>query len=459
MKAPNFIPALVAIAILGSFASCSNYISEIPEQSSQEVKKVSVATRSTSDIIYPLTLYAFYAKSGFLAKCVTIQDESEALEFPLAVGSYHLVALAGSNDLDIGASPSVDESIGVPDDGIMNTAVQMGHADISVVDENVQVNMVMSLQVAEVNIELQDIPSDVTEVSVSFSSLYTGETFRGSLNGTAPVVLQLTKHTDGTTWSHERFYTLPGNSTQLTLSISMTSESGVETYGYTHISNLKSATPYQFVGSFIEGFNLTGIITCEGWNELESIAFTFGLGADNLEDPADGEAGNEDTGESGDDTLEDDVNTDGTYSVTEIPSVKSIWNGHFVAAVQSGTNGDEAELLLLSLNEWSATGDEASSVASDAVADYTEDGLGDWRVPTSAELLGIIPSLSMSGNIDGTNAALINAGGTKLSNGKSYLCDDAAKFLNMGSTSAAVNIATSGDYLLRLVKSVSVKVE
>ena len=435
LGARGIFPLCAAIVFSACITSCNKSIddiSEVPEQVTPK-KTVGVVTRSTSAIEYPITLYAFNA-TGNLAQSVTAEGEEDALEMELAVGSYHLVAMAGTSGLDEVDSPAANASIGVPEDGLIGSAVQMGSADINVASEDVNVNIVMSYQVAQVNVELQDIPADVEEVSITLSSIYTDETFYGTMSRGKAITIPLEKepNTEGT-WYAPTVYTLPGSSTQLTLSISMDNE----TYGYTHSSNLKAATPYTLIGSFKDGFKLTGTVTAAGWNTAEEIAFTFGINP-------------------GDDTPIINPAPDGSYNVEEIPSIKTIWNGHFVAKVTN--KGDtSAELLLMSLNEWDATNADASTVASSAVNSYTEDDMRNWRIPTSEELISIFPTFSTSNEIDKVNKALVNEGqGVKLTNSEPYLCNEAMQYVLLSSNPMAMSLVASQDYHLRLVKTVTV---
>lgn len=432
MKPIRIFRACALVVLSACIASCSKSTDELTDQTVR--KTVEVVTRSTTNIDYPLTLHAFHAESGRLAKSVIAYDADDILELPLALGGYHLIALAGTDGLTATTPSSIDNSIGIPNNGLISSAIQMGRATIEVASADVEVNLAMAYQVAQLDVELQDIPSDVTEVSITLASLYGDETFRGTLSGSKAVSIPLSKQADGTTWKSNTIYTLPGSSTQLTLSISLTSSDITKTYGYTHTTNLKAGTPYALVGSFKDGFNLTGTVTPAGWNAAENITFTFGV-------------------ESGENNSTD------LFIEAAIPSARSIWNGHFVASVRNNTE-TSAEVLLISLEEWESTGANATSVASAAMNDYKEGNVANWRIPTSKEMLeDIIPILSMSDNIDFTNPLLTQAGGTKLANGQKYLCDGATQSVQMGSATAASDLSASASYRLRLVKTVIVKTQ
>lgn len=454
MKTKSFLSTLIIIMLSTSIISCDKSIDEVPEgMELAPKKKVGVVTRSASTIEYPITLYAFNA-AGNLVQSVTAEEEEDALEMELAVGSYHLVAMAGTSGLDEVESPAIDSSIGIPEEGIIKSAVQMGHADIDIpsteLASGIEITLTLKYQVAQVYVELQDIPIDVNAASVTLSSVYSDKTFRGALSGSKTVTIPLIKksETDNTTWCSTTLYTLPGlEDTPLTLNINLTNDTKTKVYSYTHDSNLQAATPYNLVGSFKNGFNLTGTITAEGWNETENITFTFGMGAGE-DNPATPDITPEDT--------PSDTPDDGPISVTEIPEVKTIWDGHFVANVTNNDDGS-ADLLLMSLAEWDIAREDIESEAVSHTNSFVENAMNDWRIPTSEELIDIFPTFATSSEIEKVNRVLVNEGkGVKLTNSAPYLCNEATQYVLLSSSPMAMNLVSSQNYHLRLVKTVTV---
>lgn len=438
--------AFTAIALCMS--SCSKSIDEITEPTEKKVVEVVTRSSSAASIEYPLTLYAF-SSDGTLAESTTADDADDPLQMQLPVGdSYRLVALAGASGLTPITTPTATTGIGIPTSGLITSPIQMGQADISAITTDVEVNLTLSYQVAQLTIQLHNIPTDATAVNVTLSSLYTNETFEGTLSGKGTVTIPLAKTENATTWASSTVYTLPGvENTPLVVGINIVTNDKTQNYSYTHSSTLQAGTPYSLVGTYDGEFNLTGTITPTGWNASQSISFTFG--AENLN--------------NGGDTPDNNGggNGDQVYNVETIPSVRTIWNGHFVAEVNEQEN-NTAELLLLSLEEWETTGaNVAQCISSDEVINYSENGISEWSIPTSLEFLGIIPTISMEGNYDKTTSILVNAGGKKLSmtDGR-YLCDNGTKYVQMGDKKTNNAISTDDTvYRLRLVKSVTVSVQ
>lgn len=449
-RTKQLIGRLFGLILFGSLIGCSQSISLPEDVESESYRAVRITTRSTADIDYPLTVYAF-SSTGVLAQKTSIDSSDEELILSLLKGSYTLVAMAGTEGLTSVDNPTKTTDIGIPTNGIITSAVQMGRADITVGGGNEQtVTLAMTYQVAQLDVTLQDIPTEVTGLRLTLSSLYTKENFQGDLSEPQSITVALEEESEGV-WKSPTLYTLPGSSTQLTLSVSMESATGTETYGYTHTGNLVAGTPYTLAGSYNGYFNISGIVTSEGWNASENISFTFG---------GEGNGGNF-TPDNNDGEKEEDEDTDKeeeTYTVTEIPQAQSIWNGHFVASVTS-TDSQNATLILMSLSEWETSGSQAATTVNSQTTSYSEDGISGWNVPTTAELADMIATLSLSDKIDMTNYLLHNNQGVKLTGSMYYLCDGGAKYLKMGSTQVAKSVESSGSYRLRLVKHVKVKVQ
>ncbi len=456
----NFVKLfLTSLSLLGGvviFNSCSNTLDEDLEVVQGNQRTAYITTRSGAvSLDYPLTLYAFRTSDGSLIQSFTATSAEDDPQVILTEGSYKLVAIAGYGDLQLPEILSLQASIGIPENGIMNEALQVGRANVIIGKQDAEVEINMSYQVAQVNLSLQDIPEDVTAVSVSLSTMYKDLTFDGTLSNNQTVTLDLVKQGGGT-WSAPVAYVLPGQSTQLTLSINMTDATSTKTYGYTHTTNLKAGTPYAMTGSYKGTFTVGGIISGAGWASTENIGFTFGPGAgeDNTdseitEDPEETGDDNSENTEGGNENVSDE--TDGTYTVTSLPQEKSIWEGHFIAQKVSA-DATSAELLLLSLEEWEVTPTEAAGIPET----YTENGLSDWSIATEAEMTYIGNRLGYSMNINGVNTTLTSAEGEALTSSGQYLCADATKYVIMGSSTVS-NAQPTETYKLRLVKTVHVK--
>lgn len=421
--------AFTAIALC--ISSCSKTIDGITEPTEKKVVEVVTRSSSAASIEYPLTLYAF-SSDGTLVESTTADDANDPLQMQLPVGdSYRLVALAGASGLTPVTTPTASTGIGIPTSGLITSPVQMGQADISTVTTDVEANLTLSYQVAQLTVQLHNIPTDATAVNVTLSSLYTNETFEGTLSGKGTVTIPLAKTENATTWAASTVYTLPGvERIPLVVGINIVTNGKNQNYSYTHSSTLQAGTPYSLVGTYDGEFNLTGTITPTGWNASEEISFSFG--AENLNN-----GGNNNSNNGG-------TNGGDVYDVEELPNVNTLWNNQFVARV-TPTDNSTAELLLLNrLKEWEVTKGEIEST----ISGYTEYNLGDWRVPTEEELT------YLSTNYTSING-IISSMGKKLTG--SYFCGDGTRYINIENGQAG-NVET-GKFKLRLVKTVTVSIQ
>lgn len=443
---------LLHLLLLGLLASCTLPVIEAEIEGGENantLREVHILTRSASGIHYPLTIYAFDTEEGKLVKSETLHSEAEDLQFTLPTGDYHVVAVAGAEGCDIPSSPTLSSLIQAPPSGLLAQPLQMGSASVKVM-QNTTVSITLYNQVAAVNLSLCDIPHDVKAVSVSFSLMASAISLDGKHNGNATTTISLTREEE--VWLAPMFYTLPCVSENLGLSITTTTPTGNQVYGYTHPSPLKANTPYAMSGSLTEGFIINGSIALAGWNETEEITFNFGG-----------------TGGGNNDNNSSDNNKDEVYEVTTLPEVGSLWNGQFVVGALDIDDPDIIPMLLLSLSEWtgvtSATHEETPDMAAEIAAAYTEGDLTGWRIPTRREVNKMCATLGYI-TLEETNAFLSTNGIVPLSTGTDsetkntirYLCDDAAFSFTWDSEGSPSKAGSKRGYHLRLVNSVRFRV-
>lgn len=405
----------------------------------EEARGVQVYTRSGAEISYPLSVYAFDMGTGQLATSATATCDADELSMKLPQGDYQMVAVGGTGTAT--AQPILDDAMTLPEEGYMQTPLQMGSASVYVT-QSTSVSIMLYNQVAALDIVLGGLPAETTEVSVGLSFLYHSISYSGIRAGRDVVKVALKRN--GDVWASERFYVLPTNGDRLTLSITITTAEGEQTYGYTHNGPLRANTPYRLEGSLANGFTVDGHIDIAGWQAAEEISFTFG-----------GEG--EDTPDDGNDT------TDAT-TTERIPNAGELWNGHLVGAVQETTDST-AVLLLLSAAEWqgiaSANHTENADMAATIADNYSEEDIAGWHIPTRDEAKLLRNTLG-GDRLEETNRALASYGIPTLQveedaegNPTRYLCDE-AKFSFAWESTSISKCGTKRTYALRAVKSIKV---
>jgi len=434
---------LFALSMLFFTGSCTTVdFDEVVEN--EEKTNLKVMTRSTTaeELNYPVRIYAFN-ENGILEAEQELSSSGENLSFALNEGLYHLVALSDYSEYKIPQSISYESLISMPDANYSKSALRMGAADVNMKSGSQTTNISLSYALSSINISLSDVPSDVKSVAVTLSNLYTNKSFSGKDGGTETISVNCSK--DNGIWTTGNFYVFGNSTSSLVLSISLTSSSGTNIYGYTYNTSLKPGVPYQFVGSYTEGLSVNGSVDFGDWGDSIVAEFNFGPGSS--------------SGKS--EKIEQ-------ISVESIPQANTLWKGHVVASVQNQTDTD-ADLILLSLNEWTemtSAYHATNPTAAQSVADsYVETDMDNWTVPTK-EQATILKGLYYNEELSSLNTVIESAGGVALSaedekgTNVRYLCENATyTFVFKNNTSITKAGTTVSTYRLRLVKVVHVSTE
>ena len=331
------------------------------EEESQSLK-VKVRSAENVEISYPLFLYAF-DKDGKLAASQNIEKEENGMMLTLGNGDFQLVAIAGTSDAYLlPDSPTIDDVIIIDGTEGAETPLMVGKADIGISRSSEKTaEITMSYVVAELNVKLTNVPTDVEIVQLAISPLYSSLSMGGKYGGdTQKVKVECTLNEDGA-WTAQSTYIFPGSGKETTFSIYFKKADGTElTYGYTYKGAPEANHPFNITGSYAEGVIVGGSFEISGWEEAIDVEFTFGAnvvpGVDE-EEPEEPE-----------------------IDLTNVPEIGTIWNDAIVADIGEA---DETgvDLLLLSLDEWDAT----TSQVSDVIEGYSINGISDWRLPTHEE--------------------------------------------------------------------------
>jgi hypothetical protein len=176
--------------------------------------------------------------------------------------------------------------------------------------------------------------------------------------GSQKVVVECAQSSTGV-WEAETTYIFPGSGEKTVFSIYFKKQDGTEvTYGYTSQEIPKANHLFNVTGSYVGGIMVGGSFDVADWEGSVEVEFEFGA----VEMP--------------DDEEDEDIEID----MSNVPAVGTIWNGTIVADIGEA---DEAgvDLLLMTLDEWEATKDQADEI----IADYSVNGISDWRLPNHTE--------------------------------------------------------------------------
>lgn len=221
------------------------------------------------------------------------------------------------------------------------------------------------------NVEIKQVPTAATAVSVTIAPLWEALTVGGSFaTASASTTIALTKQSDNRTWTlagETAKHVLPPSSQPVSVSVNITVGGVTKTYTYSCSDQLEAGYKINIDGTYTEavGVNLTGTITGATWLGERTISFEFD------------ESG---SSASGDDNSGDGNSGDGSF---EIPAVGSTYQGCYVLASTVAGDGLSAELTLLSPNERAVS---SESDANNALATLGVDGISDWSIPTEAQI-------------------------------------------------------------------------
>lgn len=445
----SFMGAVMLSAI--AFCSCENPNfmlddEDVPTTNPSNGKSVKVSLRSasTAPIEYPVRIYAF-DEGDICRGSAIIADEAEsAVTMKLPKGVYRMTAISLPDTYPFSESNISPSSVlQMPEGGYARSPFSTGNADITVTSSASQsVSIRMGYRQAAVNVTLLNTPANVTGMDISLSTPYRTMSIGGSYGEAKSVTIPSVK--SGDTWETGTFYIMPTQQSQTVLTMHLTLADGSsESYSYTYNATLNAGTPYVFTGKYDSGVSnadITASIQGGEWGTPVVTDFSFGPGAD-----------------------EDTEKNSTTWYVASLPEAGDIINGH-VIVTSSETSSAEAELLLLSLEEWnnvySVENEEKAAETTSIVNNYAEDGLREWRMPTEAEAKLLHDMYSDDTALASINTTIANAGGVKLAKKKSnddnkrYLCGEGRSTFTFAINGNINSAGRTVTYSLRLVKSI-----
>lgn len=373
MKKVFIIRWLLTATICILFVSCQKFPEDNDSLSESETPVI-IKTRSvgSTSINYPLYLYAFN-DTGKCAASQTIESADEPMELSLANGSYRIVAVSGTSEsYDIPENPTTDDVITL--NGSSETPLMIGKADITIENtEEATLNITLAYAVAAVNVSLENLPSNVSAVRFSLSPLYSTLSLGGEYGGTSIKMETDCKLDTSNVWSSKTAYIFPGKDKETVFSIVLIKKDGSSnTYGYTYAGTPEIGRPFNITGNYSGGITISGNVIGSDWGAPIEVNFDFGATSQ----------------------TEKEENEETSTELSELPEVGSIWNGSIVAAINK-SDEKEAELFLLSLEEW----DVKTSQIKEVTDSYEVNGMSNWRLPTYEEALVLRNNYSGDGRI------------------------------------------------------------
>ena len=419
----------------------------------RNVKLVAKAIDNT-DVAYPLTIYAFDTEGNNVTSTVINSKDDASATLKLKKGRYHLTAVSLPSSYEpLSSVKDWNATFSMPKSGYATEPLMTGSADINVTSSDQIAHVSLGYRQASLSVTINDVPTSVTSVDVTLSSAYTDMTLAADLSGKMMVTVPCVKgaaSNNGATWSTGKFYILPSVNAQPSITISFSGgTTGDVSYSHTYNASLLAGTPYNFTatykgeaegggGSSDDDVTINTDISAGQWADEVKESFNFGPDVNKTESPSDPESN--------------------VITVTTLPGSGDIWNGHVVGFVNE-ISETEREVVLISIKEWEKISSAFSSNANQAkeiAAQYEENGLSGWIIPTRNDGMALNRLYSYDNNRALINSALETCGGTGLiqmygTSAVRYLCED-AEYTYSYKSATITKAGEKTTYYLRLVK-------
>ena len=390
--------------------------------------KITARSGGESRINYPACIYAF-AEDGSCSASRAMADDGR-IEMKLPPARYTIVAIAGSGEeYAVPENPCLEDVIVMKENNRSSRALMIGSSTVTIANKkNISVSVTLYYAVSLVNVSLEDIPAGVKKVSLQISPLYSSLSFAREYAGEGRSTEVTCEPEPDGTWSAKPFYIFPGSGSQTIFSITLEDENRTRTFGYTFNGKPEANVPLNIGGSYSGEVTVGGSLISGEWQKPVHIEFDFG-------------GSGEDTGGGDRPPVYPDL--------SGLPETGTVRNGGIVAGIgNAGSAG--ADMLLMSLDEWSGLASEVRNIIKDAEADG-------WHLPTEDEAKVLHGTFSGS-SLDELNETIegLKNGDPVLDREKRYVYDhngiihafgfkSSSKFLQAGSTVK---------YKIRLVRNV-----
>ena len=388
-----------ALAVLG-LTSCEKELTDdIGDVGSGQVKNslLQVRTRGSSPgseatVAYPLQVYVFQGDECRAAQ--TIGDEGQTLNIALTEGTYTVYAVGGASTADY-VLPTTQDALTTTalalQEGHEHGDLMVASATATLVDGGTN-TVTLGLQRKTMllqDVTIKKVPTAATAVSVTIAPLWQALTVSGGFStaGTSRTIA-LTKQEDNRTWKLPSPFgegagvrLLPPSSQPASISVNITIGGATKTYTYSTSDQLEAGYKINIEGTYTEaiGVTLTGTITGAEWLGERTISFDFN-------ESGSSESGSSEGGEGTDPTPNPSPTGAGSF-----PAAGDTYQGCYVLVSTVATDGESAELTLLSPNERKSTGTGNANMTLTQLESYASgagtDGISGWRPMTRSEVV------------------------------------------------------------------------
>ena len=342
---------------------------EVLGQSPEASAHLNIITRGSGDDpdeneVSEGRIYIFNSSDQCVALLQT-NDVTYQASADLVPGTYTLYAVGGP-DLSRFVLPTKQQatpsSVITRVDGMVMDNLMLKTATVTITEgESVTQTIALDHKVLYVNqLDVHDVPDDVTKVEVTLSPLYKSIQLDGTYvaTDTESYKIALTQSsTTPTTWQASPHQALFPSKGTPTIKVTFTSPSGVKSYSYTLSEELPANHHFAISGTYSNsnnGIAFTGLLTSSDWGEDRTITFGFDEGHH------------------------------------DIPVAGQSFKNHLVLSVDESTHTALVRSKVISYTAPTGNATETAWLTALNTAmsafEKPEGAIGNWRIPTLAEV-------------------------------------------------------------------------
>ena len=368
--------AVLTVVSLCAMSACEKELEVKPADQPMADGELKIRTRSASndlEVSYPVIVYVMNSEGTCVSRETVVSAES-ALSIDLPSGEYNVYAVAGATE-DSYTLPTMQTATPTSELLLKENAK---HGDLMAASSTItlgknetnQLTLNLARKVMKVtSLTINDVPADVTAVTMTFSPLCKSLRLNGTFNtASTSETISLTKQTDETTWTNSESLFLLPQTGSTTITIGLTKGEQTTYYSYACQQTLDSNHELTIAATYAgdRKITMTGSINGVAWGDPIDITFEFG--EDNTSDNKGGDSNN---------------------SSDEVPEVHSVYKDCYVLSVAD--DGNDRLVTLLHKRAEEISGSEKTEAAVRAEIDailpsFNINGITGWRIPTRADL-------------------------------------------------------------------------
>lgn len=372
----RFIYAVLTVVSLCAMSACEKQLEVKPADQSKADGELKIRTRSASndlEVSYPVIVYVMNSEGTCVSRETVVSAES-ALSIDLPSGEYNVYAVAGATE-DSYTLPTMQTATPTSELLLKENAK---HGDLMAASSTItlgknetnQLTLNLARKVMKVtSLTINDVPADVTAVTMTFSPLCKSLRLNGTFNtASTSETISLTKQTDETTWTNSESLFLLPQTGSTTITIGLTKGEQTTYYSYACQQTLDSNHELTIAATYAgdRKITMTGSINGVAWGDPIDITFEFG--EDNTSDNKGGDSNN---------------------SSDEVPEVHTVYKDCYVLSVADDGNDKVVTLLHKNAVAISGSGKTEAAVSAEidaALPSFIINGITGWRIPTRADL-------------------------------------------------------------------------